>query len=391
MLSKIKVTTVAFHPLADLFPLMEGAEFDALRDDIKKHGLREPIWILDDCILDGRNRQRACDAAGIKIKPDMIHKFDEAEHGDPLAWVISKNLKRRHLNETQRSWVASKLVTLKQGHHGKDANLNVSQEAAAGLLNVSIHSISNATKVREKGTKELQHAVDQGHLAVSLAADAVNLPKEQQREVAKKATEGEIDVVRKVVKKAVRKRKEEELGAKQRALPTKKYGVIVADPAWKFKFWSANMPMSSPDDHYGTTELEKIKQLDVSSIAARECVLFLWTTVPMYQQALEVITAWGFAYVSQFVWVKDKAGTGYWNRNKHEVLLVCTRGAIPAPAPGTQIASVIEAKVGKHSEKPAKAMEMIEKYFPSLPKVELFCRGKPRKGWDGWGSEAETE
>lgn len=67
--------------------------------------------------------------------------------------------------------------------------------------------------------------------------------------------------------------------------------------------------------------------------------------------------------------------------------MVGTRGNIPAPAPGTQWRSVIEAPRGRHSEKPEKAYELIESYFPNLPKIELNAR-KARPGWDAWGFEA---
>jgi N6-adenosine-specific RNA methylase IME4 len=97
--------------------------------------------------------------------------------------------------------------------------------------------------------------------------------------------------------------------------------------------------------------------------------------------------AWGFAYKSQFIWLKDRPGTGYWSRNIHEILLVGTRGSVPAPAPGEQYKSVIEAAVGRHSEKPAVFAEMIKEMFLNLPAIEMFARG-PRLGWDVWGNEA---
>jgi N6-adenosine-specific RNA methylase IME4 len=109
----------------------------------------------------------------------------------------------------------------------------------------------------------------------------------------------------------------------------------------------------------------------------------------MTPQALEVMAAWGFRYVSGAVWVKDHAGTGYWFRNRHELLVVGVRGKIPAPAPGTQWESVIEALVGRHSEKPTAVYEMIESYFPHLPKIEINAR-KARPGWDSWGLEAPS-
>ena len=108
----------------------------------------------------------------------------------------------------------------------------------------------------------------------------------------------------------------------------------------------------------------------------------------MLRQALEVMAAWGFEYVSQCAWIKSKTGTGYWFRNKHEILLVGTRGNVPAPAPGTQWPSAIEAPVGRHSEKPEKFLELIEAYFPTLPKIELNRRGPARAGWSSWGLEA---
>jgi N6-adenosine-specific RNA methylase IME4 len=145
----------------------------------------------------------------------------------------------------------------------------------------------------------------------------------------------------------------------------------------------------APENHYPTSPLDVIKARDVPSIAADDCVLFLWATVPMLPDALEVMAAWGFEYKTNFVWIKNRFGTGYWNRNQHELLLVGTRGDVPAPAPGTQESSVITAPRGEHSEKPEAALKLIEAYFPNLPKIELNRRGPARPGWDAWGNEAE--
>lgn len=191
-------------------------------------------------------------------------------------------------------------------------------------------------------------------------------------------------------KKKARAERENDLAKKIFALPTKVYGVIYADPEWKFKFFSEKgQTNSSAENHYGTSALEAIKKRDIPSISANDCVLFLWATVPMMPQALEVMAAWGFSYKSSCCWVKSKAGTGYWFRNKHELLLVGTRGNIPAPAEGAQWVSAIEAPTGKHSAKPEIFAEMIEQYYPNLPRIELNRRGAPRQGWDAWGNEAE--
>lgn len=186
-------------------------------------------------------------------------------------------------------------------------------------------------------------------------------------------------------KKQRRATRERELATKQLAMPDKLYGVIYADPPWRFASYSVETGMDrAADNHYPTMKVDGIATLKVP--AAPDCVLFLWATVPMLPQALEVMCAWGFDYKSHFAWVKDKVGTGFWNKNRHELLLVGTRGSIPAPAPGEQFDSVIEAPRGTHSAKPFAVHEMIEVMFPNLPRVELFARER-FAGWDAWGNE----
>ena len=205
------------------------------------------------------------------------------------------------------------------------------------------------------------------------------------REVVSRTVRNVVDQDTKAERRAER---EFELAANQRALPDKRYGVIYADPEWRFEPYSRETGMNcTADNHYPTSPTEEICDRPVSDIAADDCVLFLWATVPMLPDALKVMYAWGFTYKSQFAWAKNRAGTGYWNRNRHELLLIGTRGNVPCPAPGTQWDSLVEAAVGRHSEKPEKFYELIEGYFPNLPKIELNAR-RSRPGWDAWGNEA---
>jgi N6-adenosine-specific RNA methylase IME4 len=183
--------------------------------------------------------------------------------------------------------------------------------------------------------------------------------------------------------------REAELAARQAALPDKRYGVIVADPEWRWEPYSRETGMDrAADNHYPTSATDIIAARDAPSIATDDCVLFLWATVPMLPDALRVMAAWGFQYKSHAVWDKVHIGTGYWFRNWHELLLVGTKGAIPAPAMGEQIASVVTIVRKKHSAKPEQFLELIEQYFPNLPKIELNRRGPARPGWDAWGNEA---
>lgn len=184
-----------------------------------------------------------------------------------------------------------------------------------------------------------------------------------------------------------RSERERELAANQKALPDKKYGVIYADPEWKFEVYSRKTGMDrAADNHYPTSTTDEICARPVGDIAADDCVLFLCATAPMLPDALRVMEAWGFTYKSHLIWRKPHVGTGYWFRNGHELLLVGTRGKIPAPTPGTQFDSIINAPTAEHSEKPDRFYEIIEAYFPNLPKIELNARRR-REGWDSWGNE----
>jgi N6-adenosine-specific RNA methylase IME4 len=193
-----------------------------------------------------------------------------------------------------------------------------------------------------------------------------------------------------VMKKARREQRERDLATKILALPTKRYGAILADAGWRFEPWSRETGMDrAAENHYVTSSVETIAAIDVASIAAADCVLFLWATSPMMPQALEVMQAWDFTYKTQTIWDKEIRGTGYWFINQHEILLLGTRGKVPAPVMGTQWPSIVRERKRGHSVKPEWAYRMIEGYFPNIPKIELFARAA-RDGWDCWGLEAPT-
>lgn len=179
--------------------------------------------------------------------------------------------------------------------------------------------------------------------------------------------------------------REAALGDKIRGFGNRLYGVIYADPPWRFEPYSRETGMDrAADNHYPTMTIEDIQALAVP--AAEDSVLFLWATAPMLPAALSVVDAWGFEYKSHCVWAKDQVGTGYWFRNMHELLLVASRGDVPAPPPGWQLPSVFNEPLGRHSAKPAVFAEMIEALFPNMPKLEMFARVS-RPSWDCWGNE----
>ena len=138
------MSALEFHPLADIFPLLDGQDFAELVADIKApHGLREPIVMFEGKILDGRNRYRACEAAGVEPT------FTVYTGDDPVAYVISLNLRRRHLSESQRAMVAAKLATLKLGDNQHSEGLPIGRSSE--LLNVGERSVARAREVTHVG------------------------------------------------------------------------------------------------------------------------------------------------------------------------------------------------------------------------------------------------
>jgi hypothetical protein len=129
------------------------------------------------------------------------------------------------------------------------------------------------------------------------------------------------------------------------AFAGQRFGVIYADPPWPYESWSEKGRDRTPDNHYPLMEEAEIAALPVAEKAARNCVLFLWTTVPQAAMAHRVIEAWGFTYRSQWVWDKVDIAMGHWARNRHEVLMIATRGDVVAPAPGEQPESIICEKL----------------------------------------------
>ncbi len=374
--------TATFHPCADLFPLMGEVEFSRLVADIKANGLRHPIVEIGNAILDGRNRYKACNAAGVPIK---TVKYSGK---DPLAYVISANLHRRHLNESQRAMIAQRLETWKHGdnqHTKGDANLRLLRADVATMLQVSQRSVCDAKKVHDRGIPELAQRVEAGEIAVSNAAKVADMPKADQRAVVTLSDMA----MRGAVKKTRRAKREVDLAeateAASEALGTRLYGVIYADPPWRFAPYGEGGMDRAADNHYQTMTTDEICELEVP--AADNAAIFMWATAPMLREAFTVLEAWGFTYKSHWIWLKDKAGTGYWGRNKHELLLIGTRGKIPAPAPGEQPESVVAHATDRHSAKPAIFAEMIEEMFPNAALLEMFARA-PRAGWDVWGNEA---
>ncbi len=194
-----------FHEAANIFPMMSDEEAIGLLDDIRENGLQKPIETFEGKILDGRNRYLAC----LKLGEDFDYEYIELDDSidDPVAYVLSANLHRRHLSESQRSMVGAKAEKAGKKYkkaakerQGKRTDLGQddipancpgssgdSRDAVGAAVGVSGKSIDRAAKVINQGVPALVEAVDSGSIPVSRAAEIADLPKAQQPKAITKA------------------------------------------------------------------------------------------------------------------------------------------------------------------------------------------------------------
>jgi len=170
-------------------------------------------------------------------------------------------------------------------------------------------------------------------------------------------------------------------------LPAGKFTIIYADPPWQFD--NAGFTQSAAS-HYPTMSTEEICNMEIPDISEKDAILFLWATNAMLQDALLVMKSWGFEYKSNMVWTKlSGVGIGWFVDSRHELLLIGVKGQGLHPEWKPISWQQVEKTI--HSKKPELFYEIIEKMYPKQKYIELFLRGKPRKGWQGWGNEMNSD
>lgn len=169
-----------FHPYASVLPMLGTADANELAADIQANGLREDIVLFEGMILDGRNRYRACKT--VNVEPRFR---DFNGDGDPISYIVSVNLKRRHLTNAQREMVAAKMANMPRGdvsritassktpinsqtakrQNGKNSTKTTVSQAAKEL-GVSARNVARAKTVLDKGTAEQVAAIERGEKKV---------------------------------------------------------------------------------------------------------------------------------------------------------------------------------------------------------------------------------
>ncbi|MBU2634690.1 MAG: ParB N-terminal domain-containing protein [Nanoarchaeota archaeon] len=344
-----------------LMPQHTKDEYRELKESIKENGLWEPITVNQkNVILDGHNRFKICKELNI------IPRFSIRVFEDPLdekLYVIDSNLKRRHLRTLVKVelYLKHEEIEAEKADRRKKAGIKIQEpsgnitgrskgdtrEIMGAKIGISGRTYEKAKKILDKASPELIQKVREGKTSISYAYDMVSRAERHDDPPA---------------------------------LPTGIYDVVYADPPWKYNYKARG----NPEFHYPLMNDEEIWALKIP--VAENAILFLWATNPKLPEALKTIEKWGFTYKTNFVWVKNKFGTGFYVRGQHELLLIATKGNIPTPVNDKRPSSIIEASAREHSRKPVEVYDIIEAMYPNRKYVELFARNN-REGWVSWGDE----
>lgn len=172
------------------------------------------------------------------------------------------------------------------------------------------------------------------------------------------------------------------------------YSVIYADPPWDYAGQKQHNTIDtnkSAIDHYNTMTLKELKEMKVKEICEKDCLLFLWTSSPHLPQAIELMEAWGFKYMTiAFVWEKHKVNPGYYTMSQVEICIVGKKGKIPTPRGTRNERQFLSEKRTIHSKKPDEIRNRIHRMFPTQKKLEMFAR-QASQDFDVFGNQvAET-
>lgn len=365
----------------NLIPPLTADEYRGLEESILAEGCRDSLIAWHGILIDGHNRYEICEKYGL---PFTVTETDFESRDAVKLWMMKNQLARRNLNDFQRAEIvyavsdavkveAQKRMTsgkgvnpveiLPQGEYGK------TRDILGKMAGVSGKTYEHAVKVIEQATPETKEALRRGEMSINQAFREIQKNDQKakreeaiQEQITKPKASNHIDIYS----------------------TDKKYRVIYADPPWSYNDKQDTASLGGAVKHYPTMPLEDICSIPVP--AAKESVLFLWTTSPMLEDSFKVINAWGFKYKSSFIWDKVLHAMGHYNSVRHEFLLIATRGSCTPDVPKL-LDSVVSIERTEHSRKPKEFRDIIDTLYPIGDRLEMFAREAP-DGWDVWGNMA---
>jgi N6-adenosine-specific RNA methylase IME4 len=343
------------HPAATLVPEMAAKDYAELQGDIAKHGVQIALDVDGEVVLDGRHRLRIARTLGLVQVPvrQVLLKGESA-----VEYLLKMALLRRHLTDDQRAAMAAlwKKAHARQvgrpknnSHNGVGISPSVPAWEVPQLFHITRRKLDEATYLLARSPERLA-AVHKGELKLAELKREVHL--QEQRE-----------------------------GIATLVMPPGLYSVIVVDPPWPYQKRREDVTKRGITP-YPALSVEKIKALTLP--AAKDCVVWLWTTNAFLHEAYHVLEVWQCQPKTVLTWVKDRMGVGDWLRGKTEHCILAIKGK-PVITLKNQT-TVLQGKRRGHSAKPEEFFALVESLCPAPQKLEMFAGGKPRPGWKSYGT-----
>ena len=408
-----------------LIPVLLPEEFKQLEVNILQDGaIKMPLAVWGNILLDGHNRLTIAEKHGLPFKTTEI---ELANRDHAKLWIATHQLGRRNLTDDQRSMVSNDVreirseieKTERAAKAGENKPLSIQQD------NSSAKSADKLCATKQKTSKDTRKTVAKeaklperklrlaqeikkiepsvaamvrdGDISLVEGRKIVSLPTEA-RKIAIEAVKTDIHEGNKPdVRKVIRSAKKEDYNTTVALAKPKElegtYRILYADPPWKYVGLNQADEYGHAERHYDCLDDEQLKKYKIGArlikdMVDKNAVLFLWVTSPLLERCFAIIEAWGFKYKSSFVWDKVKHNMGHYNSVRHELLLVCVRGACKPDVPKLVDSVQSIERSNTHSEKPEEFRKIIDNLYNYGRRLELFHRGSVPEGWDTEGNEA---
>ena len=300
-----------------------------------------------------------------------------------------------HVNNYKSSRAESALELQNNIFESKSINPNQNEPKQSFVKDTAKKTGHSVTKVKDEiriankidtEVKEQIRSTELANKKTELLSIARETP-EVQKTITQKIVSGTATSVR----QAKQQIRSDEIKDSPPIIPTGKYNIIYADPPWTYDD-TASAGERGACFKYNVMSIEDLCNMPIKNLAADDCLLFMWVTMPKLNECFRVIEAWGFKYKTvAFTWVKrNKNGVGWfwgmgrWTRSNAELCLLAGKGNPIRISGGVH--SIIDAPVEEHSKKPNIVRERIIELCGDLKRIELFARQKI-PGWEVFGNE----
>ena len=361
-----------------LIPPLTFDEFKTLEANILNEGIRDPLTIWGDVLLDGHNRYEIAQKHNIPFT--TVERFFETED-DAKEWMILNQFGRRNLSNYQRSVLALDLEHIfaekakaNQAiqYKGKISLPLTSAEVKpietrkelAKIASVGHDTIAKVKVIQQKATDTVKEQLATGELTINKAYQEIK--SAEKKEERKALIQTQVD--------AIEKGELPELEGL--------FDVISVDPPWAYgrEYDPETSRVANP---YPEMSVEQIKEINLPF--TDNAIVFLWTTHKFLPDAFDILKHWGFEYKATIVWNKERIGMGAWFRMQCEFCLFAVKGK-PYWDNTTERDIITEAR-REHSRKPDAFFDMVDKICVGR-KLEYFSR-EVREGWSVFGNDTE--